>query len=238
MTFNKKGLMPLTVLAFVGIYLVSFIIYYLGTFIIDEENIFIYIDLFLDKAIFILLPAVAALTALIPAVVEGRFSPSLIRMTAPSAARIVYFLPYFYLMCISGGLDSVDSLLFGLLFSVADAALAYAFSVIIFFAMRIIMDKKRNKDEELSDVLTRKTVLNFSEPVSFSFICIAFASFVYFLVSEIINTITFLIEYPNFRISEIIYTVFSYVYALILLLLYYHVLSAVKNMIVRKRLSE
>ncbi len=237
MEFNKKGLCLKATLAFAGAYIFSFIIYYFGNHLFTETDVFLYIDIFFNKAVYLLLPVLAGVIALI-FFAYGKLSSALLVMIPLISVRITYFLPYFYLSFILDGLDTADSILFGILFAVGDAVLAYILSVLIFFAMKIIIEKKSGKDASVAHELSKKTVLDFSDPVCLSFMSVAFLCFLYFFISEIANTVSFIITYSfNFTVSEIIYTVICYIYTLILLFIHYYAQVIIKNKIIEKRLT-
>jgi hypothetical protein len=79
----------------------------------------------------------------------------------------------------------------------------------------------------------------FDTPVSRGLLAPCLLMFVYTLVIEIIDTVTFIIDYyDSLRIDEIIYISAKYVFILILFFLSMVVARAVKNLFINKNKGE
>ena len=234
MKFNGYKLLLNTALILGAGYFLTFIVYYLANYIYIGE-VFYYVWQFIQRAVYLIMPIAAAVIIL----VRSAYSrPSLAALYAiPLAAvRMLYFIPYFYLLVLTEGFDSVESLCYGTLLSLFEAVVSYALTMIIFAAMRFII-ARRASDTAIGEVIARKTVLDFGDPVSLAFLSVCGASFLYFFIKEIINTVSFISEYGiSFSASEIIYTVISYILDVLMPLFYYFIISCIKNKIIETRL--
>ena len=215
-------------------YFASFVLYYLSNYIYSVDALY-YAWQFLQKGIYLLLPIIAALITLISSAFIGS-GKACLNAIPLALVRTVYFVPYFYLMIITEGFDSVESLFYSALLALGEAIISYAVTVLIFTAMRFII-KKRGTGRELSHIMTEPTVLDTSNPTSLAFLAVSLFSFVYFTVGEVIDTVAFISDYGfTFNTTELIYTVISYIFDILVPLLYYFILSLLKNYIISSRM--
>lgn len=235
MKFNKKNLYLKAAASFASVYLLTFIIYYLGNHILSSGEILIYADIFLSKLTYLMLPIAAGVITLIFSVYEST-KGAMLRLIPLSLCRMIYFIPYFYLVFFMRGMNSIDSILLSLLSSISDAALSYALTLAICFLLRFIITKRTKTP--IADALAKRTELDFSDPVSASLAIICGFVSVYFIITEIGDTVSFLINYGlTFTLPEIIYTLISYILDAALFFIHYYVIAAVKNRIIEKRVA-
>ena len=234
MKFNGYKLLLNAALILGAGYFLTFIVYYLANYIYIGEA-FYYAWQFIQRAVYLIMPIAAAVIILVRSA-YSRISSAALYAIPLAAVRVLYFIPYFYLLVLTEGFDSVEALGYGTLISLVEAAVSYALTMLIFLAMRFVI-VRRSGGADIGEVLAKRTVLDFGEPVSLAFLSVAYGCFLYFFIKEIISTVTFISEYGfSYRTSEIIYTVLSYIFDILIPLFYYFVISLIKNRLIETRL--
>jgi hypothetical protein len=214
-------------------YLLSFVLYYVATFI-HPTDVLTYIWLFAERATYLLFPTISAVLTLIVFVYCGAYKGAVAAIPL-SLTRLVYLIPYYYLYIIQEGYDSIESLGYGTLLSLGEIIILYGVIMLITVLVGFII-KKRGYEPEVA--LAKRTVLDFADPVSLSFMLISLFSCVYLTVKEIADTVYFISEYgAKFTPSEIVYMVISYAADVFIPLSYYFILSFIKNRVIASRLD-
>ncbi len=219
-----------TLYLFLG-YLTTFLIYYLSNHIFYNAAILSYSWLFLQRLTYLLMIFIAATVTLIFYSL-GENKKAYISLIPFSLVRTVYFIPYFYLIFIYDGFDSFEAIIFGILASIGDAAISYLLTLLIFKIMVFIIKKTNKSDLTLTELIIKPTRLNFSDPISLAFTIISLIGFSYFFVKEVIDTAIFISDYSGTLLAgEILYIIFSHIFNLALVFIYYFTLSHIKNKI-------
>ncbi len=214
-------------------YLTSFLLYYIATFIYPTDTL-TYIWLFAERATYLLFPAISAVLTLIVFTYCGGYRGAIAAIPL-SLTRLIYLIPYYYLDIIQEGYDSIESLGYGSLLSLGEVIILYGFIMLITALIRFIIKKHGT---EPAEALAKRTVLDFADPVSLSFMIISLLSCTYLTVKEVIDTVYFISEYgARFTQSEIVYMVISYVADILIPLGYYFILSFIKNCVIASRLD-
>ncbi len=224
---TKRG----SILLLLG-YIGTFILYYLSNQIFYEVEPLAYIWIFAQRLIYLLMLFISATLTLI-LYYSDKGKRAFISLIAFSAVRTVYFIPYFYLIYIYDGFDSVEAILFGILTAVGESAVAYGLTLLALGLMLLVIKRANKTSLSPSELVLQQTKLDFSNPISLSFALLSLIGFSYFFIKEIIDTSIFLLDYSgSIMIGEIFYIVFSFIFDLALIFIYYFVLSYVKNRIV------
>ena len=232
MNFKDKRLFLNFALILSGIYLLNLCLYYFSNHILDSDFVY-YIHSFLNRSLYFLLPTASAAVIFTSYPFIG-YKKSLISAIALSSVRAIYSLPYFFILYALNGNTIQKSLLLSFLSSIAEICIAYIFMLMIFFLLKLIVIKRG--DISLKEAMIKKTKLDFSNPVSFAFILISCLIFLYLFTSEIVNTISFIIDYSfTFTTEELLYTLVSYLLSIAIPLLCYATLAFIKNKIIESR---
>lgn len=219
-------------LIFCAIYLIHFLIFFIPDYVMVNYDIgyFEYFRLFLNKFIEFALPALAS-CLLIKAYTDGGMQRVSCKSIFFALARIIYLLPYYYLYFIAYGYDSVESILLSLAVSLFSAALMWGHLLLLFLIMREVstaiaikdkvanlpkLQEKKIRDENIKKLaaLNRKSfgsaneiggMFDFSCPLVAGIFAAVFGEFVINLVREIIDTVTYLVDFAGYyRIEEIV----------------------------------
>ena len=234
MKFNSYRLVSNTLLALSGCYLATFVLYYLSNYIYMSD-VLAYVWIFVQRATYVLMPLISVLVTLIVYAFLGT-KKAVICGLSLGLPRAVYLLPYYYLKIIIEGYDSVESLSYGALLTAGELIIGYVLTAIAIFIADLIITKRGKAP--LCEKLAVHTVLDFADPVSLTMLIASAAAALYFVVNEIIDTVSFIAEYgTRFSDAEIIYLVISFILDILIPCGYYIVLSAVKNRTVDGRLT-
>jgi hypothetical protein len=195
--------------------LASFLIYYVPGLYAYEFEYLAYISDFLCLVIDFMIPAFSAFVLLLSSEGLPRTILSAFKLTLP---RLIYTVPYFYLYYIYQGFDSMESLA---LLSLRSAVFLLIFTLellLLYYGARLILKLTR-----------RGEALDFSKPLpffdtatasAFAILMISFIKFILNIISEIVDTVTYLIDYAGeYHADEITYMILRYLFILASLLI-------------------
>ena len=212
-------------------YFLTFLLFYITNYLSDSLTL-AYVWMFAEK-ITELLPLLVTATVTLTLYCAASKKAAYLALIPFSAVRVVYFLPYFYLQFIFDGYDSVESLLFGALSALGEATIAYAFTLLIFGVMLLVVKKANRGRASLEDIIFKKTTLDFKNPLSLAFAIVSLLGFSYYFIYEIIDTVVILISYSGtLTLGEIAYMFFAYLFDIALIFAYYFAISSTKNLII------
>lgn len=229
MNFNVRKYFSRGTLYFALLYLFTYALYHITYYVVSSAAL-VYINGFVNKATYLLVPILGSVLTLVASSHTGTKS-ALIRSISFYLVRMIYFVPYFYMLnySYSFGYDSLEALFIAIPLSLIEAAIVYLVSTLIFLLMKYIICK-RVGEEKLATELEGKVTLNFSSSVCIAFTVISALSFLYFLVLEIIDTVSFLTEVRGTaKVGELIYIMISYVFDVALFFLHFFAMAFVKN---------
>lgn len=234
MNFKSRGLTRNVSFCLLISYFLTFIVYYLANYILYGNSILAYLQMILNKAIYLAIPFTASLAALILSSFVST-KTALISLIPLSLTRFIYSLPLYYLVFIYSSFDTFDSILLSLPVSILECVFIYVLSLGAFLLMRFII-RKAGGTKSYSEALSEKTPLDFKHPVSLAFAIISLLSFALIFTNDAVSIIELISSSgANLKASEIFYAVFLVIYDAALLFLQYFLLSFIKNMVIKKR---
>lgn len=196
----------------------GFTFFYLQTFVITGAASF-YILHFLTKTLETALLVFGA-TVLFCGVAAFGGKYMLPRLPLFLLPRFLYSLPNDYLSFLSYGYDSLESVVLGLLLSVAQL-LVYALLLLLFATLGMFLSHAATKKSKipfsLRDGDGGEDIFDFSRASNLALLGIAGGVFLYNLISEIVNTVSYLMDYAgSYTVGEIVYMLFTYLFLLAL----------------------
>ena len=240
----KKTLTPRVTAAIVGgLYLVSFLAFYIPNYAIGKSaDWWEYIRYFLGELVGFISPALVGLAVFVfhRAALTWRSYLGALLLSAP---RAVYTLPYYYLMALAYGFDSLEgvaiSIPVSLLYLLFDSLIAFLYCLIIRFTvyrMRLseLMAalpplKQKEKPEPtvkneamagVADAVAGENPYDTASPVNRGILITLMIQLAVSVIRELTNTVSYLIDYAgSYRLGEIIYITISYVFILLSLLI-------------------
>lgn len=231
MNKTKKKTLLYGLLISAGVHILLYFLYYVPNYVY-ANNVFFYITYFSSLFIESTLPLASATLLFACFSTRGRipFGASAI-IALP---RILYFLPYSYLESFYAGNDTPSALLLALFSTVLYTLFFYGEIILTYFVISFIIGKlsssKRKPDFNLRVALLEKNPFDFSSPTVIAFFAAASVRFVYNLITEIYDTVVFLVNFSaTFSIGEIIYMVGSYLFILATLLLSHLIAFKIKR---------
>ena len=229
MQFNVRKLFNRALLYLSLAYLLTYALYHITYFVFNYEWLY-YVQLFVRKATYMLIPLASSAVILAISAYKST-KEALLRAIPLSLVRMLYFIPYFYMMNYTDmwGFASGEAILYALLFAFGEVIISYVICILVFALMYLIV-KKKSGEEDFSAVMDKYASLNLESPVSIAFMICSSLVFVYFFVMEIIDTVSFIKDASgSFYTSEIIYIIASFIFDIALLFIHFFTLCYVKN---------
>lgn len=214
-----------------AVHLVAFIIIYVPSYVIEHNSTFlVYAVEFITRLYRFTVPVVMA--ALLFSTVSLRAGRLMLRAFLLSLTSLIYYLPYYYLVFLAQGNDSLESLLISLPVALGTALVLAILSILLTLVMRwltvrsakkIYLEKlpmayreKPTKEmvneaklevlENLNVHLSEGRAADLSYPVTFAIFGTSFVQFILSLVSEMVNIVIYLSDFNgDYRTDEIIY---------------------------------
>ena len=228
MSLNTRKLFSTLPLLFAGGYLLSFIIYYVSNYLVITD-VTAYIWLFVNRLTYLLFPLITAVSVFVSAPFVGSLK-ALLGATGQVAARIIYFVPYFYLKYIVEGFSSIECLGIGLFLSLGEAIITFLAVALIYTVMKLILERG-GADKKAR--IFEPTRLDFASVTAVAIAVPSALASVYFLIGEIADSVSFIIDYGfDFNMSEIIFLTVSYIFDILIAPVYFFVLTFIKNRVI------
>lgn len=219
---TNKNKFPAIFLAIAsGVHLVRFLLYYISTYLAQSVAL-TYISLYFSEIVYLFLPLLTA-ALLIKPYADGGFPKSLILAIPISLAEIIYILPYRLFELAYQGYEIGETLFFSIIITLITLMLNYLrllllLSIIIFLT-RLFAKSQKQKASAFAPSLEDKDPFDFSRPLTKGIFGASLTVFAFALISEIIDTVNFLLVYSgNYRMSEVLYMLFRYVFILAVLI--------------------
>lgn len=229
MRLNLKRLLPTAAALLSLVYFLSFIIYYLDTYIFARTSEPIrYIAELISKSTYILLPALAAMLSLTVYMLSG-IGKGLFSLGILTLPRFLYSIPVWYLYLLPEGFDSLESLGYGAIISLFEEIIVYIISIAI-AAIIYLVARFKGKSKNVSRWLYTSDAFDFSNALSFAFMVLASIVFVYFAVNDVISAVSFLAKYNYYKPNEIIMIVVFFIFDIAMLFLHYFALFYIKGL--------
>lgn len=223
-------------------YLFAHVAYLFANDVIGE--LFEYVSYYLSKTVEFIAPPVIAAVAL--TVLIGYGKGALVKFTLTVAsARLFYSLPYYYIIFIYNyGYDSIESISLSLLASALVILLTFGGALISLGIYSLVLNKQCKKcgaakEEALTAIITKSTVTDFLCAVNIPILTFALTRFAFSFVMELIDTITFFVEYrSDYLPKEIITILVNFTLLFVLLVVSYLIAANVKNALIDEPASE
>ena len=196
---------------------------------------FEYIAYYVSNAVdFLTLPIMATLMLVLAS--RESTKKAFLHILLVSSARIYYTLPYYYLIFIYNyQYDTIESIFISLIASIV-AILLISLGALISFIIAILIFGKRTKKHYrealtmLPELVNKPSTLDFLNTVSLPILIFALLRFIISLVTEVIDTIIFFVEYgDSYTLTEIGTMVGNYILLFVLLVVSYIISAKVKN---------
>lgn len=202
-----------------------------------------YISFYVSRSLeFVASPLIAVLALMVYLSYDKK--KALLFTLAIASARVFYLIPYNYIIAIYNyGYDSLESLLLSLVETVL-AILITVLGALVSIAVAHIIFKSSAKHPKkngsaspllLSSYSATRASFDFLKTHNRPILIFVLLRFGVSLISEIIDTVLYLIDYASdYTAAEIIFLLVNYVHILVLLVVAYLLCMLVKNAVMKK----
>ena len=244
---SKKKIYKSACTAYCIGYFLIFLVFYLPNYALElpEEFIGTYLVAreILERIVRFMIPATAAVIVFAAERDGGKGRKVWLSLLLASCAAI-YYLPYCYLYALSLGFDSVESVGLSRMMTLGDIALRFAEIFLLNWLATLVSYRVARRSDADGSLLDRdkiRTAINENmigaafdllHPATAGVLAIAIAKLAMALITEIYDTVTYLIEDAGmYGAGEIIYIMATYVILLGLMVLCHVICAKIKNLI-------
>lgn len=222
-----KSVINRALLIFSTASLTLFLISFIPIYVLELEEIpqfYTYFSMYATEIVSWLLPCVCAV---ILTVICARYDlrTALIKGIPLTLTNLIYTVPYYYLIGIAYGLDSIESILLSLGVSTAYLLIFYAHTALLFLAARYLLSRTKAIDS-----LSVGGMLDLSSPATLGIFAVSAIEFVIKLCVELWQSVSYFIEYAgDYRGDDILYMVIRFIFILGMLFVAHAVCFKTKN---------
>ena len=191
-----------------------------------------YVRYAVSDMIFFLIPTVSAVL-LLPQLFNERAYKLYPLAFLLSLSEVFYNIPYYYIYHIAYGYDSIESISISVPLSLLISLVLAIYSLTLAYVAKLVFLRRGGK---LAAYPARTGYFSLSSGVGLSTFFAVFIHFVICFIRELIDAVTFFIEYADsYRIGELIYILGRFVFILALMLIAHAVCIFVHNKILSRR---
>ena len=242
MTLNNKKTLTRAFLIYAAVNLFEYALAHTEYLFMNDvaSEIISYFSYYVSKAVEFIAPPVIATLTFISYVNHGRGS-ALATALAVSSARLIYSLPYYYLIFVYNyRYDSVEAIILSLGASALVVLVTVAGAIVsVSIALWILKKRKGVGTDELTAIANERATLDFLDKKCLPLTVFAFLRFGFSLITELVDTVSFFIEYvADYTAAEIITILVNYVLLFILVVASYLISMLVKNVLAKTHEAE
>ena len=233
MKINEKTLFKRTLILLSALYFLTFLVYHLLIRTIGGA-VCAYAFFYFHEIIEFALPVIAALS-LFATYTQSGSGRMLLRALPYALATVLFRFPYHAFEYAYEGIEIGGVMLFSALNALLSALVAYLETVVLCLLIRIVTERVAYKRGYSGrEALVAAPAFNLEIPINLGILSASGAMLVYKLVLEIIDTVTYFINYgSSYRIGEIAYMTFRYLFLLALALGVHFTVAVIKNKALR-----
>ncbi len=244
MSFNTYGLYRRTFGIFTALCIFSYFLFHFNNYLLFDGELSAYAALYdtleyvryvISDLISFIIPTVSAVL-LAPLTFERRahkLYPTALLLALP---HIFYNIPYYYVYHIAYHYDSIESILISIPLSILISLFTALYTLALAYVSRYVFLRRGGEPHSYS---ARAVYFSLSHSLSASIFSIVFIHFAINFINELIDAITFFIEYADsYRIGELIYILGRFVLILVLMLFAQWLCTFIHNKVVSGRFSD
>ena len=242
-----------------AVHLVAFIIIYVPSYVIEHNStLLLYAVEFITRLYRFTVPVVTA--ALLFSTVSLRAGRLMLRAFLLSLTSLIYYLPYYYLVFLAQGNDSLESLLISLPVALGTALVLAILAILLSLVMRwltvgsakkayleklpmayrekptkeMVREAKLEVLENLNVHLSEGHAADLSYPVTFAIFGASFVQFIVSLISEMVDIVIYLDGFKgDYRTEEIIYIALTLLFIFAELFIAHFAANLAKGLVVK-----
>ena len=238
MYINEKHVAGKMTAVFTTVNFLSFLLYYFTFYVIKTQVSLHYLFYFFNELVRTLLPIIAVLASFITFTMRG-FRRASLHALLFTLSWIINLFPYYAFEYAYQGIEISAVLTFALIHTLFMILVIYIEIIVLLLLMIFVTEKIgkisfANYDRRSS--LFERDIFDFSKPLCAGILSVSAAVFIYNLICEIIDTVSFIKDvYGIYDAKEIIYMVFKYIFIMIMFVLSYFTAHFVKSRLIRDR---
>lgn len=241
MNQNTKKIATRAFLVYAAVNIFSYVLVHISYLFADSSfgEIFSYFSYYVLKALEFVAPPLIATLALLVFSQDGTKKAMLFTLKL-SLARLFYSVPYYYIIFIYNyAYDSLESLFLSVMASALVVLLTFMGALIsvriaIYALGRVGKMTRAETLAKLPSIIDKRSSTDFLDKASLPLLVFAFLRFAFSFISEVIDTVSFFIEYrSDYTAEEIVTILINYVILLALLVASYLVCMVVKNRVMK-----
>lgn len=237
MKYTQKKITTVSFLIYAAVnvftYLFAHVAYLFSNDIIG--GFFEYVSYYLAKTVEFLAPPTIAAVALLLLLNHGK--SAVVKFSfAVASARILYSLPYYYLIFIYNyRYDSLESISLALAAGALVILLTVGGTLVSITLAFMVIKRTTGGTDAIKEAGKRTATLDFLAIGNLPVLTFALARFAFSLITELVDTVSFFISYrSDYLPIEIITMLVNYVLLFILLVASYLIASTVKKLLITK----
>lgn len=242
MRFIKEGYTSRATLIFLIISIAEYALFHVANLFYFESfgGVLMTVRYYFSEIWSFIMPAAAALLVIIAYAMISTGEAIKVGVMA-ALSRVGFYLLYYYMMYITEGFDSVESILLSVPTSLGSSLVTFielsAFALIALLVLnRGAVAAGTTLREYVADGLIIHDLFDVGVPSTLAIGVISLSAFGLRLIFTIINTVIFFVENgKSYTTPEILELLFSYLFALILLIITHLILSFIKRGIIKSR---
>ena len=239
MPFNKKKLLSRSFITIALLSLFNYIFAHLAYMNMNTDAglIYEYVTLYIAKITTFIIPVAVSILTVAVYAYEGARSAALSALIL-SAARLFYYLPYYYLIFILNySYDSVESIALSLISCLGNVAFTVLFAFVAIYLSRLVLTKQNRDKKDFSARDHIRASFEKPQPLSditdganLTFLISSLLGLVSCIIPEIIDTVSFFLDYGfDYIISEILTIMLNYLLIFALTIGAYLLAAYLKN---------
>ena len=220
MSLNKKTLLSRSFIIIALLSLFNYIFAHLAYMNMSTDTglVYEYLTLYIAKIASFLIPVAVSILTVAVYACEGAKSAAIGALTL-SAARLFYYLPYYYLIFILNyAYDSIESILLSLISCLGVVAFTVLFAFVTVYLTKLILTKrskdKRNfsaRDHMRDSLFTNQPVLDITAGTNLTALIASILALISSIIPEIIDTVSFFLDYGfDYTTGEILTIMLNY----------------------------
>ena len=234
MKINEKRIFKISLISLAALNLLAFIVYHL-TMITFPGSVSAYIFFYFSEIVDFIMPLFIATMLYAAYTVKGQ-AHALIRAIPYSLTTLLCKFPSYAYDYAYQKIEIDGVMFYSALYSLFDLLVTYLEVTVLFLLIMVVVKIYKNKKEisDTAEIFVCTKPLDLEAPINLGIMASCVAMFIYKLVKEIIDNVTFFKRYiDTYSVEDIVYISFRYIYLLALLILSYIAITLIKNKLLK-----
>ena len=209
-----KTLIKRTTICFAVLSFLLFMASYIPTYLLEVEKLpeaYSYFVMYFTELEGWLTATVAAVFLMVIYTRDSK--KAALRSAIPlTLVKLIYTLPYYYLLGISYRLDSIESIMLSLLASIFHLLVFYLHAALLFAVAKYVFTRR---EKNAPCHLSEGSIFDLDHRATLSIFAISFAEFIIRILMEIRQAVSYFVDYAgDYKADDIFYMIFRFIFVL------------------------